>query len=60
MLTAKDLAKAKAALPEDKSLESIGPYDHSQQRRWVGEDAKMITWSMKSDTQFDKESTDPD
>jgi hypothetical protein len=42
------------------SLDSIGPYDHSLQRRWVGDDANLITWSMKSDTQFDKESSDPD
>ena len=60
MLTAKDLAKPKAALPPDMSLDSIGPYDHSLQRRWVGDDANLIAWSMKSDTQFDKELSDPD
>jgi hypothetical protein len=60
MITAKDLARAKAALPPGTGFESMGPYDHSQQRRWVGNDAMLITWSMKSDTQFDKESSDPD
>jgi hypothetical protein len=60
MITVKDLARAKASLPPETGLESIGPYDHSLQRRWVGEDATLIAWSMKSDTQFDKESSDPD
>ena len=46
-----------AGIPE---LESMGPYDHKQQRRWVGQDASLITWSMKSDTSFDKEARDPD
>ncbi len=60
MITAKDLARSKEALPPDTGVESMGSYDHSLQRRWVGDDATLIAWSMKSDTQFDKESTDPD
>jgi len=38
----------------------MGPYDHNAQRRWVGEDASLIQWTMKSDTMHDGESTDPD
>jgi hypothetical protein len=59
LLTARELARSKkmAGIPE---LDSMGPYDHNQQRRWVGQDASLITWSMKSDTSFDHESKDPD
>jgi hypothetical protein len=60
MIRAKDLARAKAALPSGNGFETMGAYDHSQQRRWTGDDASLIIWSMKSDTQFDKESSDPD
>lgn len=41
-------------------LETMGSYDHKEQRRWVGQDPSLIAWSMKSDTMFDKESKDPD
>jgi len=38
----------------------MGDYDHQAQRRWVGEDASLIQWTMKSDTSFDGEAKDPD
>jgi hypothetical protein len=59
LLTARELARSKK-LAGISELESMGPYDHKQQRRWVGQDASLITWSMKSDTSFDNESKDPD
>ncbi|MGZ3854409.1 MAG: hypothetical protein ACXVBX_16565 [Flavisolibacter sp.] len=41
-------------------FETGSNYDYTQQRRWVGQDASLIKWSMKSDTTFDGESKDPD
>jgi hypothetical protein len=60
MVTAKSLARRK--MPTEGSVlgQSGGSYDHTQQRRWVGQDASLIQWSMKSDTSFDGESKDPD
>ena len=60
MLRAKDLARRKNLQAVSSMLESIGSYDHAQQRRWVGNDASLIQWSSKSDTTFDGESKDPD
>jgi hypothetical protein len=60
MVTAKNLAKRKMPTEGSALFESGSSYDHTQQRRWVGQDASLIQWSMKSDTQFDGESKDPD
>jgi hypothetical protein len=60
MLKAKDLARPRNTKDVSSMLEFMGDYDHVQQRRWVGSDASLIKWSMKSDTTFDGESTDPD
>lgn len=60
MITAKDLSRSKRPTTGTASFELGSSYDHSQQRRWVGQDASLIAWSMKSDTSFDNESKDPD
>lgn len=60
MITARQLARRKQEASSPPTSESMGPYDHRAQRRWVGEDASLIAWTMKSDTSFDKESKDPD
>jgi hypothetical protein len=60
MVTAKTLARGKMTKEGSTLFESGSGYDHDQQRRWVGQDASLIQWSMKSDTQFDGESKDPD
>ena len=61
MVTAKDLARRRAPENAPNTLESVGPYDHALQRRWVGRDASLIELSVeKSDTAFDGESKDPD
>ncbi len=60
MITARQLARAKqreASLPNSQLM---GSYDHHAQRRWIGEDASLIQWTMKSDTAHDGESSDPD
>jgi len=60
MITARQLARRKQEASLPPASESMGAYDHRAQRRWVGEDASLIAWTMKSDTSFDKESKDPD
>jgi hypothetical protein len=60
MITAAQLARRKQAADVAPPRELMGPYDHKAQRRWVGEDASLIQWTMKSDTAFDHESSDPD
>ncbi len=60
MVTAKDLARRKMSTADSVSFDIGNNYDHAQQRRWVGQDASLIKWSMKSDTSFDNESKDPD
>jgi len=61
MKTAKDLARCKMPSVSAADLfNAMGPYDHMEQRRWVGEDTSLIEWSEKSDTSFDRESKDPD
>jgi hypothetical protein len=60
MITARQLARRKEAVVSSSHSELMGPYDHKAQRRWVGEDASLIQWTMKSDTSFDHESKDPD
>jgi len=60
MITARQLARRKQGAVSSPHSELMGPYDHKAQRRWVGEDASLIQWTMKSDTAFDKESKDPD
>jgi len=60
MLTAKDLARRKIPTKGADLFELGSNYDYAEQRRWVGQDASLIKWSMKSDTTFDHESKDPD
>ena len=60
MVTARDLARRKMQIEGVELFETGSSYDHTQQRRWVGEDASLIKWSSKSDTTFDGESKDPD
>jgi hypothetical protein len=60
MITAKQIARPKQPAVTLPSSEMMGNYDHKAQRRWVGEDASLVQWTMKSDTSFDGESKDPD
>lgn len=61
MKTAMDLARRKmSAVSATALLEAMGPYDHKEQRRWVGKNPALIAWAMKSSTQFDGEAKDPD
>jgi hypothetical protein len=60
MVTAKNLGKSRDMGEISQMLTSMGTYDHKLQRRWVGQDASLIEWSLKSDTAFDGESKDPD
>lgn len=60
MITAKQLGRRKQPSITLPSSEFMGDYDHKAQRRWVGEDASLIQWTMKSDTSFDGEKKDPD
>jgi hypothetical protein len=60
MLTAKQLGRTKQAAATPPNSDQMGAYDHTAQRRWVGEDASLIQWTMKSDTSFDGEKKDPD
>jgi hypothetical protein len=60
MMTAQQLARRKQAPVVAPSNALQGEYDHEKQRRWIGEDASLIEWTMKSDTSFDRESRDPD
>jgi hypothetical protein len=62
MKTAKDLARRKMAssVSEAELLQTMGPYSHRDQRRWVGQDVSFMKWAEKSDTSFDNESKDPD
>jgi hypothetical protein len=56
MLTARDLARAKQAMTVGELAEKTGGYDHATQRRWNGQNAALIRFSMKSSTLFDGES----
>jgi hypothetical protein len=60
MITARQLARAKQRKTSLPNSHVMGPYNHHAQRRWIGEDASLIQWTMKSDTMHDGESTDPD
>jgi hypothetical protein len=60
MITAKELGRPKQRAIVQPNSDSMGTYDHKAQRRWVGEDASLIQWTMKSDTSFDGEKKDPD
>lgn len=61
MKTARDIARRKmASASVETLLESMGSYDHKEQRRWVGQNPALTAWAMKSDTTFDGESKDPD
>lgn len=60
MITARQLARPKQAALTPQNSGGMGEYDHRSQRRWVGEDASLIQWTMKSDTMHDGESKDPD
>jgi hypothetical protein len=60
MITVRQLARAKHDASASQRPESMGPYDHQARRRWVGDDASLISWTMKSDTMHDGESKDPD
>jgi hypothetical protein len=60
MITARDIARSKQGAASLPNSQLMGNYDHHAQRRWVGEDASLIQWTMKSDTSFDGESKDPD
>lgn len=56
MLTAMNLARSKQVSKVSQLAALTGPYDHATQRRWNGADVELITFSMKSSTQFDGES----
>lgn len=60
MLTVQDIARRKKVETSQLKPEAMGPYDHQAQRRWIGEDASLIQWTMKSSTSFDGEAKDPD
>jgi hypothetical protein len=61
MKTAKDMARRKRSSASAETLvEMMGPYNHQEQRRWVGRNPALTAWAMKSDTSFDNESKDPD
>jgi hypothetical protein len=64
MLTARDLARSKQAMTVGQLAETTGGYNHATQRRWNGQDAALVRFSMKSSTLFDGESKtnegDPD
>jgi len=58
-MNAKDLARRKMS-SNSEVPSTMGTYNHEEQRRWVGQDPALTAWAMKSDTQFDGESKDPD
>jgi len=60
MITAEQLARPKMGATVIARPAEMGLYDHQARRRWIGEDATLIQWSMKSDTMHDGESKDPD
>jgi hypothetical protein len=60
VITARELARAKQRETSLPNSQVMGSYDHHAHRRWVGEDASLIKWTMKSDTAHDGESSDPD
>jgi len=60
VITAQQLARPKKSASPLHEPIRMGDYDHQKQRRWVGEDASLIEWTMKSDTMHDGESKDPD
>lgn len=56
MLQPKDLARSKQAITVGQLALQTGDYNHGTQRRWNGDDAQLIAFSMKSSTGFDGES----
>jgi hypothetical protein len=51
-----DLARGKLGVSTTDLTALTGPYDHRTQRRWNGNDAALVAFSMKSSTLFDGES----
>ncbi len=58
MLMARDFARRRRAASSLPELAAMGGYDHEAQRRWIGDEASLVVWLMKSDTTFDGESRD--
>ncbi|UTD29367.1 hypothetical protein [Bradyrhizobium sp. WD16] len=56
MVQPKDLARGKLGTSTQDLSAITGAYNHTTQRRWNGQDASLIAFSMKSSTQFDGES----
>jgi hypothetical protein len=51
-----NIARGKLAISTRDLSAITGAYDYATQRRWNGQDAELIAFSMKSSTQFDGES----